>query len=44
MKLRRDIVEITVRIIEKKYYTVITFEENVVPLKTVYSQYDVRDK
>ena len=51
MKLRRDIVEITVRtglqdnkIIEEKYYTVITFEENVGPLKTVYSQCDVSDK
>ena len=41
MKLRRDIVEITVRtglqdnqkIIVEKYYTVITLEENVGPLK-----------
>ena len=51
MKLRRDIVEITVRtglqdnqkIIDEKYYTVITLEENVGPLKTVYSQCDVSD-
>ena len=43
MKFRRDIVKIKVRnritgkseIIEEKYYTVITFEENVGPLKPV---------